>query len=239
MNENAQFPNEGTPDKIAPVALNAQSRPVLYSFRRCPYAMRARLALKSAGIEVELREVALKAKPDHMIEISPKATVPVLQLPDGAVIEQSIDIMHWALGENDPRSLLPDDEAILSEVEALVEENDGPFKRDLDRYKYPNRYEGVDALHHREQGLAFLVKLNSHLEENRYLFSNEPGFADFAIFPFVRQFANVDRSWFDCLPLAALKSWLEGHLSSAEFAAIMDKHKPWAPDDPVTLFGGL
>ena len=206
--------------------------PVLYSFRRCPYAMRARMALLVSETAVRLREVVLRDKPEEMIAASRKATVPVLVLPDGQVIDESLAIMHWALDRNDPPGwrLGSDAEA------ALIAEADGPFKHHLDRYKYPVRYDNVDPLAHRAGGLAFLEKLDSRIRESGQLMEERPTLADHAIFPFVRQFANNDRDWFDQLPLPALQQWLAQHLASPLFATTMQKYPQWYSGDHEPLF---
>jgi glutathione S-transferase len=203
--------------------------PVLYSFRRCPYAMRARLALAISGEQCELREVKLAAKPDAMLAASPKGTVPVLVLPDGTVIDESLDIMRWALARCDPEDWLGRDDA------ALIEVNDGPFKHDLDRYKYPGRH-GAETSAHREQGLDFLRQLDARLTGAGQICGAERGLADAAIMPFVRQFAAVDREWFDTQPLPHLKAWLAGLVTSELYAAIMVRVAPWSQgDQPVAL----
>ncbi|MFT5329748.1 MAG: glutathione S-transferase [Parasphingorhabdus sp.] len=207
--------------------------PVLYSFRRCPYAMRARMALLISGTAVRLREVVLRDKPEEMIASSPKATVPVLILPDGQVIDESLAIMHWALGRNDPQDWL---QGSATESE-LIAEADGPFKDHLDRYKYPTRYENVDALEHRAGGLVFLEKLDNLLQVSGQLMGTKSTLADHAIFPFVRQFANNDRDWFDQLPLPALQQWLADHLASPLFATTMKKYPQWQSGDVEPLFG--
>ncbi len=203
--------------------------PVLYSFRRCPYAMRARLALKASGTACELREVKLSAKPDEMVAASPKATVPVLVLPDGQVIDESIDIMRWALARNDPEGWLVRDDP------DLIAASDGPFKRDLDRYKYPNRYDS-DAEAHRESGARFLRELDARLSDDGQLCGRVRGLADMAIMPFVRQFAATDREWFDAQPMPHLQAWLTGHLESDLFKSIMTKFEPWKAGDEPILF---
>lgn len=208
--------------------------PVLYSFRRCPYAMRARLALAIGGQQVRLREIVLRDKPAEMLAISPKGTVPVLQLRDGRVIDESLDVMLWALGIDDPAGwLAPDRDAMM----ALIAENDGPFKRALDRYKYPSRYEdeGVIAEDQRDLGVAFLQKLDGMLAAEGQLFGENPSLADAAIFPFVRQFANTDRDWFDAQALPHLQAWLAGHLDGVLFKSIMPKFAVWkeGEDEPV------
>ena len=195
------------------------SDPVLYSFRRCPYAMRARLALTISQAPFALREVKLSAKPQALLDASPKGTVPVLVLPGGRVIDESLDIMRWALGRHDPEGWLSRDD------EALVATNDGAFKHALDRYKYPERHDG-DVRLHRERGMAFLADLDDRLRGSAQLCGPERGLADAAILPFVRQFAAVDRAWFDARPLPRLKAWLERHLASDLFARIMARAAP-------------
>ena len=201
--------------------------PVLYSFRRCPYAMRARLALFVSGTRCELREVKLSAKPAAMLAASPKGTVPVLIGPDGGIIDQSLDIMRAALGWSDPEGWLDHDDA------ALIALNDGPFKHDLDRFKYPERHDS-DALAHRAGGLGFLGELEARLTGSLFLGGAARGLTDAAIAPFVRQFAAVDPEWFERQELPNVQRWLDNYLASPLFAAIMVRVKPWSPDaDPV------
>ena len=203
--------------------------PVLYSFRRCPYAMRARMALAISGTRCELREVQLRAKPEAMLAASPKGTVPVLVLPNGKVIDESLGIMRWALSNNDPQNWLAYDDA------ALITANDGPFKQALDRYKYPERY-AVDPLVHRTRGLLFLREIDGRVSADGHLCGRASGLADAAIVPFVRQFAAVDRNWFGALELPRLRIWLERHLASDLFGTIMMRVAPWSPGDyPVYL----
>ncbi len=204
--------------------------PVLYSFRRCPFAMRARLALMVSGVACALREVKLSAKPDALRAASAKATVPVLVLADGAVIDQSIDIMRWALGRSDPLGWLLRDDA------ELIAASDGSFKHDLDRYKYPHRH-GSDAVVHRDSGLAFLRRLEDRLVLGQ-LCGAAAGIADMAIMPFVRQFAATDRAWFDAQALPRLHAWLGGHLASDMFVSVMERYAPWQPGDAPIVFGG-
>lgn len=206
--------------------------PVLYSFRRCPYAMRARMALLVSDTPVRLREVVLRDKPEEMITASPKGTVPVLVLPDGQVIDESLAIMRWALDRNDPQGWR---QGSATESE-LIAEADGPFKHALDRYKYPTRYENVDPLQHRAAGLTFLEKLDSLIQPSGQLMDAKPTLADHAIFPFVRQFANNDRDWFDALPLSALQNWLADHLASPLFATTMQKYPQWKNGDEEPVF---
>ncbi|VVT12280.1 Glutaredoxin 2 [Erythrobacter sp. EC-HK427] len=204
--------------------------PVLYSFRRCPYAMRARMALVVSGTACELREVKLADKPQAMLDASPKGTVPVLVFCDGTVLEESVAIMRWVLARHDPEGWLAREDA------ALVAENDGPFKAALDHYKYPTRYNDCDPLPHRARGEAFLRVLEERLAGQGQLAGDRRGLTDIAIFPFIRQFANHDRAWFDALDLPHLQSWLAGHLASTLFATIMQREEPWREGNaPVAM----
>jgi glutathione S-transferase len=204
--------------------------PILYSFRRCPYAMRARLALLVSGTRCELREVKLSAKPDALIEASEKATVPVLVLPKGRVIDESIDIMRWALAQHDPEGWLERDDS------DLITANDGPFKHHLDRYKYPHRYENCDALEHRAAAMDYLQVLEDRLAGQSNLSGSTRGITDLAIMPFIRQFAATDREWFADQPIPLLAAWLAVHLASPLFEGVMDKLTPWAPGDEMIAF---
>lgn len=208
--------------------------PVLYSFRRCPYAMRARMGILSSQIQVELREVVLKNKPAEMLEASPKATVPVLIISDGRVVDESLDVMYWALQQSDPENWLK------QEAVPLIAHNDGPFKAALDRYKYPNRYEGenLDRAQQRAICAATFADYEKRLAVSNYLLGDKPTIADNAIFPFVRQCANVDRAWFDAQPWPHLHGWLNGYLTSPRFERAMTKFTPWQAGDETLLFGG-
>jgi glutathione S-transferase len=191
--------------------------------------MRARLALAVSGTRCELREVKLSAKPAAMLEASPKGTVPVLVLPDGTVLEESLDIMRWTLARRDPEGWLEREDA------ALIAANDGRFKRDLDAYKYPERH-GGNPLEPRACGLMFLRELDARLSAEGQLAGSQRGFTDAAIMPFVRQFAAADPGWFASQPLPHLRIWLEGHLQSELFQSIMPRMAPWTPADPPTFF---
>lgn len=204
-------------------------RPILYSFRRCPYAIRARLALLVSDTACVLREVKLSAKPAELLAASPKGTVPVLMLPDGTVIDESIDIMRRALGGNDPEGWLEGDD------EALIATFDGSFKRHLDRYKYPYRH-GTDPVEHRAAGLGILLGLEDRLGRGAYLCGEGRTLADMAVMPFVRQFAETDRAWFDGQPIPAVQAWLAGHLASPLFERAMLRVAPWSPGDPIVPF---
>ncbi|PCI63411.1 MAG: glutathione S-transferase [Kordiimonadales bacterium] len=213
--------------------------PILYSFRRCPYAMRARMAIKVSGQQVALREVVLRDKPEAMIEVSPKATVPVLVLTDGIVVDESFDIMLWALAQNDPEGWLVPEVGTLDEMLALVQTCDRDFKSHLDRYKYENRYEGVSALEHRAEAESFLAILDTRLEAAKYLFGSRPALADFAVAPFIRQFANVDKDWFGGTPYKHLQRWLATFLVSPAFTSVMHKYPQWHSGDALLFFGGV
>ncbi len=210
------------------------THPILYSFRRCPYAMRARLALYASGAKVELREIVLRDKPQAMLEISPKGTIPVLQLQDGKVIDESLDIMVWALGRQDPDEWLGADEA---ETQNLITRNDTQFKYALDRYKYPNRYPDEDCSDAFENGAEILIDLNARIEKSGCLVDDYNTLADYAIFPFIRQFRNTDKERFASLKLDALSAWLNAHLNSALFQNIMGKYEPWQNGDTPILLG--
>lgn len=198
-------------------------QPILYSFRRCPYAMRARLGIADAGQSVALREVVLRDKPAEMLAVSPKGTVPVMVMPDGVVIEQSFEIMEWAYEESlDEKSL------------ALVARNDGPFKQALDRYKYADRYPEFSQQHYREQGEEFLAELEGLLSPN--LSGADMGFVDYAIVPFVRQFAGVDEDWFASAPYPRVRDWLTRFVNSELFENVMGKYPQWLAGDREPIF---
>lgn len=184
--------------------------PILYSFRRCPYAMRARMAIVRTGFAVEHREVILRDRPEHMMEISPKGTVPVMQLEDGSLIEESLEIMEYV-----------QDWKLSEEERIWITRNDEEFKFHLDRYKYPNRYENVDHLEHRGAASNFIRSLEENIPT---------GNLSDAIFPFIRQFANHDRAWFDSQDWTNVHEWLEQNLSSDEFKTCMTKYPQWIPE---------
>ncbi len=193
--------------------------PILYSFRRCPYAMRARMSIVRTSFTCEHREVILRDRPDHMMEISPKGTVPVLLLPNGNVIEESLEIMQHVLSWD-----------LSAEDLHWINRNDNEFKIHLDRYKYPNRYENIDSLEQRSMAKAYLDDLDQFL-------SNEISHSlSDALFPFVRQFANHDREWFDAQNWEHLHDWLASNLSSKEFALCMKKYPQWCEGDEVVTF---
>ncbi|MCG3879491.1 glutathione S-transferase [Psychrobacter sp. Ps6] len=206
----------------------------LYSFRRCPYAMRARLGILFAELSVELREITLKNKPEQMLAISPKGTVPVLQLVDGTVIEESVEIMTWALEQSDPQGLL--DKKTLPQASALIAQNDNEFKYWLDHYKYADRHPEMTQIEYRQQGEVFLQDLEALLTENTYLLGNRMTIADIGIMPFVRQFAHVDREVFYGLPYPKLQQWLQDWLAHPLFLQAMTKFEPWQEGDEIVVF---
>lgn len=215
-----------------------QNAPILYSFRRCPYAMRARMAITKAGIACRLREVVLRDKPAEMLAASPKGTVPVIIEHDGNVIEESLDVIYWALSQNDPDGWLKPETGTLTEIHDLIIENDGPFKHALDRYKYPNRYEDENIIREDQRaiGETYLRSLEERLQSKDNLFGDRISLADIAIFPFVRQFANTDRDWFDARPLPKLQTCLARHLESDLFKSIMRKYPKWETGDEEPIF---
>ncbi len=207
--------------------------PVLWSFRRCPYAIRARLALVSADQRVELREVVLRDKPQAFLETSPSATVPSLRLGD-RVLDESLDIMIWALKQSDPQRLLDMPQVGWD----LIEENDGPFKRALDRTKYATRYPDADHAAERSKASEHLLKLDAQLQGRPWLFGDRPTLADLALLPFVRQFAYIDRPWFDTQPWPNLIAWLDAFLASEVFQSVMAKNAQWSEGDAPLWFSG-
>jgi len=197
--------------------------------------MRARLAIQAADLQVELREVVLKNKPDELLRISPKATVPVLILPDGRVIDESRDIMLWALQQNDPELWLGDSDELLEPANSLIDCNDFEFKANLDGYKYADRYP-ESAEYYRQQGELFLQQLTERLSQHSYLLGDRISLADMAIFPFVRQFAHVDKNWFEQTAHKPLQQWLASFLVSDCFKKIMAKYPPWQTGDKSVCF---
>ena len=209
--------------------------PVLYSFRRCPYAMRARMALYKANIKCELREVVLKDKPSAMLALSAKGTVPVLLTTDRQVIEQSNEVMHWALNQNDPDSWLQEDTATS---QYLIDYNDNEFKYFLDRYKYHVGYPEHPQEYYRENAESFIVIIEQHLSKNNdiALLGNRITLADISIFPFIRQFARVDYDWFQASPYKSVVQWLTQLEQSDLFKHCMKKYVQWFPEHEPIYF---
>lgn len=218
------------------------SLPILYSFRRCPYAMRARLAWAASGLQCELREVVLRDKPQALRDASPKATVPVLVLPTGKIIDESIDVMYWALGQSDPEGLLqPEHEATIRD---LVRANDGPFKKALDRYKYPQRHEAEFgersaesyAQAQRELAMQHIANLEMRLQSHTYLLGERISLADLALAPFVRQFAHTNDEWFAAQPIPAVQRWLAAFVASPRLERVMSKYEQWQEGQEPVIF---
>ncbi|MDW3225228.1 MAG: glutathione S-transferase [Paracoccaceae bacterium] len=207
--------------------------PIFWTFRRCPYAMRARLALLSSGVRVEVREILLKDKPQAFLETSASATVPALRLGD-RVLDESSEIMIWALEQNDPQRLLD----MPKDGWNLIAANDGPFKAALDHTKYASRYPELDIEAERQKAADFLKDLDERLKGKTWLFGERPTLADQAILPFVRQFANIDRAWFDAQDWVSLRDWLNRFTKGEAFAKIMIKYNTWSKSGPPIWIGG-
>ena len=210
--------------------------PVLYSFRRCPYAMRARMALAVSQQTCELREVVLAQKPVALLQASPKGTVPVLVRDDGTVLEQSLEIMLWALQRHDPHAWLPTDTDAWASTHALIAHNDGSFKRQLDRYKYPARHGLENGQTERDAAAPWLQTLNTTLSRQAYLGGGQWGLADAAIAPFIRQFAHTDPAWFAAQAWPKLQAWLGNFETSDTYLRCMDKYTAWQPGHAATYF---
>ena len=208
--------------------------PILYSFRRCPYAMRARMAIHISGQKCELREVLLRDKPPSMLEYSAKATVPVLILQDGKVIDESLDVIDWALNLNDPDNWQRSKDT--KKTKELIKINDGEFKYHLDRYKYSKRYDNEDPEFHRKKCLKFIESVNNELNNSKYIFDDNISYADIVLLPFIRQFRIADIDWFDALPYNNLKKWLSGFLDSTLLNSIMKKYDLWKEGDKSIVF---
>ncbi len=215
-----------------------RSVPILYSFRRCPYAMRARMGLYYGGHCVELREVDLAAIPQSLRALVPDSPrVPVLQLSDGRVLDESWDILLWAVSSHDPECWLGEGGADVQAAERWIEMNDFSFKSDLDHYKYAARYPEYPAEHYRSEGEVFLQDIETQLGITRFLLGERPSVADIGVFPFVRQFAHVDPAWFAQTPYPLLRAWLAGLLASPLFNAVMHKHPVWQPGQRPLIVG--
>ena len=208
-------------------------QPILYSFRRCPFAMRARMALFNSGIRVELREVMLSKMPEALLLVSPKSTVPVLQLADGRVIDESLDIMRWALSIADPNHWLADSPT----SDMLIEQCDNEFKPLLDYYKYADRHTELSQLDHRHNALPFLRMLNDRLQRHAFLIDDQIKLADIAIMPFIRQFAGVEPKWFAQSEYTSLRHWLVQLIETSLFQTIMHKYAVWQDDSAPVFLG--
>ena len=221
-----------------PALTAAATLPVLYSFRRCPYAIRARLALAHAGLACELREINLRNKPQALLDASPKGTVPVLVLQDGKVIDHSLEVMLHALHGNDPDGWLQPTHGSLEDMLALIERNDGFFKQALDRCKYPERHDAEAVNQAQADALTWLSALNDQLEETGYLFGLNPSLADMALRPFVRQYARIDEAQWNEQPWPHLQHWLQRWIDSALFAEVMETYPGWLPGSKGPTFVG-
>ena len=210
--------------------------PILYTFRRCPYAIRARMAIAYSGVSIVWREVLLSDKPDDLLRLSPKATVPVLQLDNGRIIDESLDIMFWAVSRNDPDCWFEVGAEKRKQIIELIENNDGQFKYDLDRYKYSDRYPENTLEQYRVLGEQFLERLEGNLKLTDYLVGNNQSLADIAIFPFVRQFSGVEPDWFQKADYPKLKIWLKHFLESELFLSVMPKYSQWREGDAPIVF---
>ena len=208
--------------------------PILYSFRRCPYAMRARMAIHISGQRCELREVLLRDKPPSMLEYSAKGTVPVLILQDGKVIDECLDVIDWALNLNDPDDWQRSKDK--EKTKELIKINDGEFKYHLDRYKYSKRYDNEDPEFHRKKCLKFIESINNELNNSEYIFDDNISYADIVLLPFIRQFRIADIEWFDSLPYDNLKKWLSSFLNSSLLNSIMKKYDLWKEGDKSIVF---
>ncbi|TEW54948.1 glutathione S-transferase [Psychromonas sp. RZ22] len=214
--------------------------PILYSFRRCPYAMRARLAIAVAKQQVRLREIVLKHKPAELLAISPNKTIPVLQLDETLnetnntnVVNESLDIMLWALNKSDPQHWL---NPSLEDMLHLIQTNDHEFKPWLDKYKYADRFPEYTQQHYREQSHQFLLLLESRLHVQQYLFADHATLADMAIFPFIRQFAAVDKEWFEQSPYPKIRDWLNDLVNGKLFQSCMQKYATWLTSGEEIIF---
>lgn len=217
------------------MADTSNSYPVLYSLQNCPYAMRARLALLLSEQTIIIRAITLKDKPQHMLEVSPKGTVPVLILADGSVLQESIDIMLWALRQNDPHHLLSQDEAQYLQIIELIERGDNEFKHPLEQYRAAKRYHKDTEQYWRQQCEVFIAELEQRLEKTDYFVGHQLSLADYAFIPFMRQFGRVDRKWFAQAPYPKVKAWLTMQLQSRLYAKMMTKHKLWQHHGQVTF----
>ena len=230
---------------------------ILYSLRNCPYAMRARIAILKAQQTIILRDVVLSNKPEEMIAASSKATVPILVLTDGTVIDESLEIMLWALKENDPNNLLhsakssgsendsdaqnyyqSDNDNMLAEMLALIHTFDNEFKTCLEQYKCAKRYKEYNIIECRVACEPFIQVLENRLSNHNFLMSNQESLVDIALLPFIRQFARVERQWYLQSPYPKVKQWLSNYLQSSMFTKVMAKYPLWLDNHEVVLFGG-
>lgn len=214
------------------------SLPILYSLRQCPYAMRARIGVLLANQTVILRDIVMTNIPDEMLSVSPKGTVPVLLFDDATVIEESLEIMIWALNKNDPDDLLYNQQAdACSEMLALIKLSDSDFVEALNKYKAAARYHDTNEDTCRTQCEEFITLLEERLNNHKFLMGNTPSLADYAMLPFIRQFSRVDRKWYLQSPYPKLQHWLEKHYQNPLFSKAMKKYPQWLENKETVLFG--
>jgi len=212
--------------------------PVLYSLQHCPYAMRARMGIGLAGQLVMLRAVTTKNKPEEMLAASPKGTVPVLVLDDGSVIDESLDIMLWALNKSDPLNLLyTQDSNALPAMLMLIALNDEQFKPSLENYKLARRKHEVSEIYYRRECEVFVAQFEFILSRQEYFMGETPSLSDYALLPFIRQFARVDRQWYLQSPYPNLRRWLNSHLQTPFFTKVMTKFPLWIDTHEAFLYG--
>ncbi|MGX9416107.1 glutathione S-transferase [Vibrio sp. RC27] len=217
---------------------NKYDLPILYSLRRCPYAMRGRMGIALAKKTVLLREIVTKDKPSELLDSSPKGTVPVLVLPKGGIIEQSLDIMIWALQQNDPQNLLRSDDPVLSElIHQLINTHDNEFIGHLEKYRASVRYRNDDSERRRHNCEKFISELEHKLTLHTYLFGDTPSLADFAVMPFVSQFVRVEKKWFVQSEYQNVGRWLRAHLDSQLYGQVMKQYPLWNDGKQECLFG--
>ncbi len=217
---------------------NESDLPILYSLRRCPYAMRGRMGIALSQQKVLLREIVTKDKPSELLASSPKGTVPVLVLPNGQIIEQSIEVMNWALQQNDPQDLLRSNNPTLSEqVQQLIKTNDDDFIGHLEKYRASVRYRNIDVEQRRHACEVFISELESKLAQHEYLFGDTPSLADFAVMPFVSQFVRVEKKWFVQSEYQNVGHWLRAHLDSKLYTQVMKQYPLWNETKQDCVFG--
>ncbi|MCW8833446.1 MAG: glutathione S-transferase [Colwellia sp.] len=218
--------------------LNNNALPILYSLRNCPYAMRARIAIYYSQQPIILRDVVLNNKPEAMLKASPKGTVPVLVLSEQKVIEESLEVMLWALGSNDPDNFLQshNDEA-LTQMLTVIARFDHDFKACLEAYKCAKRYHEGDLIQHRQACEVHIQDLEQRLTQHQFLMSSTPSLMDIALLPFIRQFARVERQWYLQSPYPRLRKWLNNYLQSPMFTKVMAKFPLWSPGHEAVIFG--
>ena len=210
--------------------------PILFSFRRCPYAMRARLAIKLCDLKCEIREISLKSKHELFLKLSPKGTVPVLVLQDDSIIEESLEIIEWAISKQDPLNVMPKNPIAYEDDINLIKIFDNEFKFHLDRYKYSSRYGNTSPNEHKLKARDILVKLNYILENKKWLRGDKPSLSDISILPFIRQYRIANINWFDeKLDLPNIQRWVHNFINSNMFLDIMKKYKIWETSDPKTF----